>query len=83
MLKEYLLFTLTKTIRDVKNKITPSHRFGQLIITNNIWFDFITFRPSSVFCQTWEPTRNFKLHHLLNPQGSPILIPLTITGYKC
>ena len=29
-----------------------------------------------------EPSRNFKLRLLLNPWGSPVLIPLAITGYK-
>ena len=40
-------------------------------------------RPSSGVCQTQEPTRNFKLHPLLNPWGLPVLIPLAITGYNC
>ena len=29
-----------------------------------------------------EPLRNFELRPLLNPRGSPVLIPLAITGYK-
>ena len=39
--------------------------------------------PSSGVCRTREPSRNFELRPLLNPQGSPVLIPLAITGYKC
>ena len=46
-------------------------------------FDRYVLRPSSSVCQTREPSRNFKLHPLLNPWGSPVLIPLAITGYKC
>ena len=40
-------------------------------------------RPSSGVCRTREPSRNFELRLLLNPRGSPVLIPLAITGYKC
>ena len=39
--------------------------------------------PFSGVCRNWEPTRNFELRPLLNPRGSPVLIPLAITGYKC
>ena len=39
--------------------------------------------PSSGVCRTREPSRNFELRPLLNPQGSPVLIPLAMTGYKC
>ena len=39
-------------------------RFGRYVL-----------RPSGV-CRTREPTRNFELRPLLNPQGSPDLIPL-------
>ena len=39
--------------------------------------------PSSGVCRTREPSRNFELCPLLNPQGSPVLIPLAITGNKC
>ena len=35
------------------------------------------------FFQTQKPTRNFELCSLLNPWGSPVLISLAITGYKC
>ena len=42
-----------------------------------------TFQPSSCVCRTREPSRNFELRPLLNPLGSPVLIPLDITGYKC
>ena len=42
-----------------------------------------TFRPtSSGVYRTREPTQNFELRSLLNPWGSPVLIPLAITGYK-
>ena len=47
-------------------------RFGQYVL-----------RPSSGVCRTQEPSRNFKLRPLLNPLGSPVRIPLAITGYKC
>ena len=40
-------------------------------------------QPSSGVCQTREPSRNFELRPLLKPRGSPVLIPLAITGYKC
>ena len=40
-------------------------------------------RPSSNICRTREPTQNFELRPLLNPHGSPVLIPWVITGYKC
>ena len=46
-------------------------------------FGWYVLRPSSGVCRTWEPTWNFKLHPLLNPWGSPVLIPLAITRYKC
>ena len=42
-----------------------------------------TFQPSSGVCRIREPTQNFELRSLLNPQGSHLLIPLTVTGYKC
>ena len=35
-------------------------------------------RSSSGVCRTREPTRNFELRPLLNPRGSPVLIPLAI-----
>ena len=40
-------------------------------------------RLSSGVCRSWEPTQNFELRTLLNPRGSPLLIPLAITRYKC
>ena len=46
-------------------------------------FGQYVLRPSSGVCRTWEPSGNFELRPLLNPQGLPVLIPLTITGYKC
>ena len=46
-------------------------------------FGRYVFRPSSGVCRTREPTRNFELRPLLNPRWSPVLIPLTITGYMC
>ena len=48
-----------------------SQRFGRHVL-----------RPSSRVCRTQEPARNFKLRPLLNPRGSPFLIPFTIAGYK-
>ena len=47
-------------------------RFGRYVL-----------RPSLGVCWTREPSRNFELRPLLNPRGSPVLIPLAITGYKC
>ena len=41
------------------------------------------FRPSWGVCRTREPSRNFELRPLLNPQGSPVLIPLAKAWYKC
>ena len=45
-------------------------------------FGWYVLRPSSGVCWTREPAWNFELRPLLNPQGSPVLIPLAITGYK-
>ena len=45
-------------------------------------FGRYVLRPSSGVCRTREPTRNFELRPLLNPRGSPVLIPLAITGYS-
>ena len=45
-------------------------------------FDRYVLRPSSGVCRTREPTQNYELCPLLNPRGSPVLIPLAITGYK-
>ena len=47
-------------------------RFGRYVL-----------RPFSGLCRNREPTRNLVLRPLLNQRGSPVLIPLTITGYKC
>ena len=47
-------------------------RFGRYVL-----------QPSSGVSRTREPSRNFELRPLLNPRGSPVLIPLAITGYKC
>ena len=41
------------------------------------------FRTIVISTTFREPTRNFELRPLLNPRGSPVLIPLAITGYKC
>ena len=46
-------------------------------------FGWYVLRPSSGFCRTREPSRNFELRPSLNPWWSPVLIPLAITGYKC
>ena len=34
-------------------------------------------------CRKREPTRNFEQHPLFSPRDLLVLIPLTITGYKC
>ena len=39
--------------------------------------------PSSDVSRTQEPSQNFELRPLLNPWGSPVLILLAITEYKC
>ena len=46
-------------------------------------FGQYVLRPSSSTYRIQEPTWNFELCPLLNPQESPVQIPLTITGYKC
>ena len=54
-------------------------------------FDRCALRPSSgAYCWTWEPScrnwessQNFELNPLFNPRGWTVLIPLTMTGYKC
>ena len=46
-------------------------------------FSRYVLRPSSGVCRTQESSRNFELRPLLNPRGSPVLISLAITGYKC
>ena len=46
-------------------------------------FGRYVLRTSSGVCRTLEPSRNFELHPLLKPRGSPVLIPFAITGYKC
>ena len=46
-------------------------------------FSQYVLRSSSGVCRTREPTWNLELRPLLNPRGSPVLIPFTITGYKC
>ena len=43
-------------------------------------FGWYVLQPSSGVCQTWEPSGNFELRPLLNTRGSPVLIPLAITG---
>ena len=40
-------------------------------------------RSSSGVCRTQKPTQNFEPHPLFYSQGLFVLIPLTITGYKC
>ena len=60
--------------------------FGQLsssLLSFLLRFGRYVLRPSSGVYRTQEPSRNFELHHLLNPQGSPVPIPLAITRYKC
>ena len=47
-------------------------RFGRYVL-----------RPSSSVCRTREPSQNFELCPLLKPRGSPVLILLAKTGYKC
>ena len=64
-----------------------SLRFFRLLFSSLLWFPqcfgLYVLRPSSGVFRTREPTRNFDLCPLLNPRVSPVLVPLTITGYKC
>ena len=67
-------------------KACQQHIFLPFVIKGfqTIVFIFIvisTFRLICV-CQTRELTSNFTLHPLLNLRGSPVLIPLAITGYS-
>ena len=55
--------------------------FGQLLFPQ--CFGRYVLWLSSGVCCTREPTWNFELRHLLNPWGSPVLILLAITEYKC
>ena len=45
-------------------------------------FDRYVPQPSPGVCRTQEPSRNFELRPLLNPQESPVLVLLVITEYK-
>ena len=47
-------------------------RFGRYVL-----------RPSSGVYRSREHSQNFELRPLLNPRGSPVLIPFAITVYKC
>ena len=47
-------------------------RFGRYVL-----------RPSSGVCRNRDHSRNFELRPLLNLRGSPVRIPLAITGSKC
>ena len=72
---------------DVKNSHWVSLRVFGLLFSSLLLFPQrfgrYVLRPSFGVCRTREPSRNFELRPLLNPRGSPVLIPLAITGYKC
>ena len=55
--------------------------FGLLSSSLYSRFSRYVLWPSSCVCWSQEPSRNFELRPLLNPQGSFVLIPLTITRY--
>ena len=76
------LISLTLWLESVKKNISIIEGFW------TIAFIVIatTFQPILfvVACRAREYTRNFERRPLLNPQGSPVLIPLAITGkYSC
>ena len=52
--------------------------FNFFVISHNISAD-MSSGLLQVFVKLENPTWNFELHPLLNPQGSPVPIPLTIT----
>ena len=85
------IFTLYPT-RTVKSTSWQVFLFLSLrvfgLLSSSLWlfpqhFGRYVLRPSSGVCRTRELSRNFELRPLLNPRGSPVLIPLAITGYKC
>ena len=81
----YLLNTQHYKVR-IKGEFLSLRVFGLLSSSLLLFpqrFGWYVLQLSSGVCRTWEPTRNFELRPLLNPRGSPVLIPLTITGYKC
>ena len=67
---QYYSFVSLSVFGLLSSSLFFSKRFGRYV------------RPSSGVCRTREPTRNFELRPLLNPLGSPVLIPFAITGYK-
>ena len=68
--KEHIRITSKTKLNTMAISTTYKIRFGRYIL-----------QPSSGVCQTQEPSRNFKLHPLLNPRESPVLI--AVTRYKC
>ena len=57
------------------------------LLSSSLWlfshrFDRYILRPSSGVCRSREASRNFEFRPLLNPPGSPVLIPLAITGIQ-
>ena len=64
---KFLLFLSLKVFRLLSSSLLLfPHRFGRYAP-----------RPSSDVCRTREPTQNFELRPLLNPQGPPVLVPST------
>ena len=57
--------------------------FSSSLLLYTQCFGRYVLQPSSGVCRTRVPTRNFEPRPLFNPRGSLVLIPLTITGYKC
>ena len=53
-----------------------------IVIVISTTFGRYILQSSSGVSRTLKPTWNFELHPLLNPQVSPVLILLAITGYK-
>ena len=60
-----------------------SLRVFELLSSSLLLFLRYVLRPSSGVCRTREPSWNFELRPLLNPRGTPVLIPGTSVKYFC
>ena len=79
------LFNLGRAVTEIQDFFFIIKSF----LTTVFIFISTTFPPICLLqaswgvCRTREPSRNFELRPLLNPRGSPFLIPFAIIGYKC